>query len=168
MIDVPEGYSNFGSFAVWPGEASGEPFRAVQYWTANGVFDDPCHRNGPAPRAGTSVEDLASALEAQKLSVVSAPQPVSLNGHKGLYFELRVPSKFDFDRCADGYYILWEGRPGDAQHPVDSPGSVERVWLVDVDGERVALAAIAAPGVPQSRRQELAAMVESVRFVEPD
>ena len=134
MLDVSTGYSNFGFFAVWPGEASREPFRAVQYWTVNGVFAD--------------------------------PEPVSLDGHDGLYLELRVPGRVDFGRCTDGSYMLWEGRPGDAQHPADSPGSVERVWLLDVDGERVVLTAIAAGGVPRTRVHELAAMVESVRFVE--
>ena len=168
VIDVPAGYSNFGAFAVWPGEGSTAPFRAVQYWTVHGVFDDPCHRPGPAPTAGTSVEDLASALGAQKRSVVSDPAPTSLAGHDGLYLELRVPPEVDFDRCADGYYMFWEGKPGDAQHSADSPGSLERVWLLDVDGHRVALTAIAATGVPSAQRQELAAMVKSVRFVEPD
>jgi len=168
VIDVPAGYSNFGFFAVWPGERSTEPFRAVQYWTVHGVFRDPCHRSGSAPESGTSVEDLASALGAQRRSVVSDPEAISLDGHDGLYLELRVPSEIDLDRCADGYYMFWEGKPGDAPHTAASPGSVERVWLLDVDGHRVALAAIAEPGVPLAQRRELTAMIKSVRFVEPD
>ncbi len=64
--------------------------------------------------------------------------------------------------------MFWEGKPGDAHHSAASPGSVEHVWILDVDGQRVALAAIAADGVPRTRVRELTAMVESVHFVEPE
>lgn len=167
VLDVPAGYANFGEFAVWTGEDSGEPFRAVQYWTVNGVFADPCDGDGPAPEAGTTVQDLADALVAQQRTVVSDPVPVSLDDHDGLYVELRVPSRVDFATCTKGYYLVWEGMPGDAQHSAESPGTVERVWILDVDGERVALVASAAPRVPDTRVEELTAMVESVDFVEP-
>lgn len=59
---------------------------------------------------------LVAALDAQKLTRVSNVEPISLDGHHGLYVEMRVPRTVDVDRCDDGYYMFWEGKPGDAQH----------------------------------------------------
>ena len=112
---------------------------------------------------------LVAALDAQKLTRVSNVEPISLDGHHGLYVEMRVPRTVDVDRCDDGYYMFWEGKPGDAQHTSSGgPGSVERLWILDVDGDLVVLAAIAEPGVPEDRVEELTAMAESVRFVDPE
>ncbi len=176
VLDVPAGYSNFGFFALWPLgsgieniEQEEESLRTVQYWTVHGVFAEPCHRDGePARELGTSVNAFATALKAQNLTSVSESTPVSLDGHDGLYLELTVSTDLTFDDCDDGgYFTLWEGEPGDAQHTADSPGTVERMWILDVDGERVVLTATAPPGVTDRMVEELAGMVDSVRFVDP-
>lgn len=169
VLDVPAGYSNFGFFALVPeGFGTAEiPLRSVQYWTVNGVFVDPCAMDAGAPDAGTSVEELAAALAAQKLTSVSEPVPVTLDGHDGLYLEITASADISFEDCDAGYYGYWEGSPDDAQHTADSPGTVDRTWILDVDGERVVLLAAAPPGVTKAHIDELTSMVESVRFVEP-
>jgi hypothetical protein len=175
VLDVPAGFSNFGYFALWP-DGSGDAdapdvdprYQAVQYWTVHGVFPDPCDRHGAdAPEAGTSVEDLAAALQDQKLTSTTKPTPVTLDGYDGLYLELSAPPDLDFADCELGYYLLWEAAPGDAQHSLESPATVERIWVLDVDGGRVVLIAGAGPRVPPAEVQALTHMVESVRFVEP-
>ena len=113
------------------------------------------------------MEDLAAALTAQKRSAVSQPAPVTLDGHPGLYLELTAAFDIAFEDCALGYYAYWEGMPDDAQHTADSPGTVDRAWILDVDGERVVLTAVSVPEVPDRQVDELTTMVESVRFVEP-
>jgi hypothetical protein len=66
---VPAGYSNFGFFALNQQDADkDDPLRAVQYWTVDGVFTNPCAMDEGAPSAGTSVEDLAAALAGQQLT----------------------------------------------------------------------------------------------------
>lgn len=162
---MPSGYSNFGFFALNPHDD--DPWRAVQYWTVDGVFANPCEMDEGAPHAGTSVDDLAAALAAQKLTSVSEPEPVSLVGHDGLYLELTAPSDIAFEDCATGYFGYWEGMPDDAQHTVGTPGTVDHTWILDVDGQRVVLVAIESPGVTKAHVRELTDMVESVRFVEP-
>lgn len=168
LLDVPAGYSNFGFFALWPDvNAGNQPFRSVQYWTVDGVFIDPCRMDEDAPHAGTTVDDLAAALTAQERTAVSKPTPVTLDGHRGLYVELTASSDVTFEDCALGYYAYWEGKPDDAQHTADSPGTVDRAWILDVNGERVVLTAITVPSVPDQQIDELITMIESVRFVEP-
>lgn len=65
VLDVPAGYSNFGFFAFnQMGGGDDDPLRAVQYWTVDGVFTNPCTMGKDAPQAGTSPQDLAAALAA--------------------------------------------------------------------------------------------------------
>ena len=169
VIDAPAGYSNFGFFALWPYvKAEAQPFRSVQYWTVDGVFNDPCKMDADAPSAGTTVEDLAAALAEQKRTEVTDPIPVTLDGHQGLYLELTAATDIEFKDCELGYYSYWEGKPGDAQPTADGPGTVDRAWIIDVDGERVVLTTAAVPDVTPEKVAELTHMVESVRFVEPD
>lgn len=173
-LDLPAGYTNFGQFALWPSDVAnsdttGEDvaFRGIQYWTVNGVYDDPCVRPGHATEAGSSVEELAEALEAQPTTETTDPVPVTLDGHDGLYLEQTLPSDVKVAECTDGYYMLWEGAPGDQHHWVEHPGTVERTWIVDVDGVRAVFVAIGAPGVTSTEFDELSSIVESVEFVEP-
>ena len=108
---------------------------------------------------------LVAALSAQRTTRTSKPVPVTLDGHHGSYLELTVPATVRVARCADGYFMPWEGKPADAQHSVETPGTVEHLWILDVDGQRVVLDAIAAPEVTPAEVDELTAMVESVEFV---
>ena len=170
VIDVPSGYANFGFFAVWPQASEDneddDTFRSVAYWTVNGVYADPCRRTATAPEIGPTVDDLVAALADQRHTEVTVdPEPVSLDGHHGVVLEVTVPD--EVTRCDDdGRYVFWEGSPGDAHHQAPA-GTTERLWILDVDGMRVVLVAAASANVPASDVSELAAMVESVRFVEP-
>ena len=94
--------------------------------------------------------------------------PVTLDGYQGLYLELTASMDVAFEDCALGYSTP-TGRESraNAQHTADSPGTVDRAWILDVDGERVVLTAVAVPDVPQKQVDELTKMVESVRFIDP-
>ncbi len=168
VADVPAGYTNFGFFAIWPVDSADEsaPFRGLHYWTVYAVHENPCRTVGGATEIGDSVDDLADALAAQNLTTATAPEPVSVDGHDGVYLELTMPTGIDFEQCEEGYFTLWEGKPGDAQHTTDSPGLVERLWIIDVDGHRVVLATLAADDVSAAHVDEMTAIVESVRFVD--
>lgn len=167
VVDVPAGYTNFGSFALWPQAAAAEedPYQALQYWTVYGVHPDPCEHRGAAPEIGGSVVDLAGALDTQRVtSRSSVPQRASLGGYDGLYVELRVPSTVRFEHCGDGYLMVWDGSPNEAQHAWNEPG-LDRLWILDVDGVRVVLAAITGADATEAQAQALTEIVASVRFV---
>ena len=169
VIDVPEGYAGFGFFALWPqDDGSDPPFSALNYWGVHAVYAHPCRSLRGATPPGESVAELAAALADQEATSATKPVPVTLDGHDGLYLELTMPTNVAFDKCEEGYFALWQGSPGDKHHFIQDPGLVERLWILDVDGDRVVLATQAAPGAPTDGVNELTAMVESVRFVEPD
>lgn len=111
------------------------------------------------------MDDLVTALTAQRRTEVSEPAPVSLDGHDGVTLELDVPNNLAIEVCDEGRYMFWEGSPGDAHHQTES-NAIERLWILDVAGQRVVLVALVDPEVTEQDVEALTAMVESVRFVE--
>ena len=168
VIEVPVGWASFGWFALWPLDHDRDPSqRGLQYWGVHAVYAHPCRSLDGATPPGDSVADLADALASQDLTSATKPTPVVIDGHQGLYLELTMPTDVDFDECQEGYFTLWQGSAGDKHHFVQSRGLVERIWILDVDGDRVLVDAVAAPDASPDVVDELAAMVESTRFVEP-
>jgi hypothetical protein len=172
VLDVPPGYSNFGHSAVWPqadeDDPSDDTFSTVEYWTVDGVYEDPCRWEGAAPEIGATVDDLVEAVSEQRHTAVTAgPEPVTLDGYSGVRLTVRVPADLDTSRCTEGRYMFWNGSPGDAHHQAPL-GTTEEWWFLDVDRQRVVLGTAATEGVSESDVEDLTAMVESVRFVEPE
>ena len=122
-----------------------------------------------APDAGTTVDDLAAALAAQKRTSVSEPGAGDPRWSRRALPRAARRRPTSRSRTAR-WATTATGRacPDDAQHTVDSPGTVDRAWILDVDGERVVLLTAAPPGVTDELVAEMTAMVESVRFVEPE
>ena len=92
---------------------------------------------------------------------------ITLDGHSGLYLELHVPRDIKLSDCAPGQYNVWVSDPGGGRY-LQEPGQVDRLWILDVDGNVVVLHATAALDVSRAWRQRQTAMVESVRFVARD
>ncbi len=80
-----------------------------------------------------------------------------------------VTGESDFEGCDDpgnGHddFVSWWGTDGGERfHQV--PDQVDRIWVLDVNGQTVVVDAY-APDVSAADRQELEQVVESVRFVE--
>jgi hypothetical protein len=127
VFDVPDGFFGGGSH-IWTNKGR------IGYFNPGGVYEDPCSDSGVAPSAGDTVEDLAAALRAQKLTITARPVPVSVDGHNGLYLEMTAPADFDVEKCRDGVLTVWEDGPLFFGEPL-----VERLWILDVDGQRVVL-----------------------------
>ena len=106
---------------------------------------------------GPSVQDLADALVAQKFTRTTAPVPVSLAGYQGLYLEMTGPR--DTSKCIKVPAGPWEGRN------FYDDNQVERVWILDVDGQRLVVDAAHAAESPASDNEKLTSMVNSLHFV---
>ena len=91
VVRAPEGFVNYRGWTF----VADEPFHAIGYLEADLVFRDPCgstrrSKYDTARDPGPTVADLADSLVAQKSAVTSAPAPVTIDGHPGLYLEYRV------------------------------------------------------------------------------
>lgn len=169
VIDTPKGYTNYdgrGWAFASAASAVGLIERFSGYWTVSGVDRDPCDVTAGEIDPGTSVDELADALAAQKLTTTTKPVPVIVGGRAGLYLELTVPTAIDFATCGEGKFNLWLSSPGGGRY-MPRPG-VDMLWIVDTEQGRVVLSAGYGEGVPENQVKELTDMVKSVRFVQPN
>lgn len=115
-------------------------------------------------------------LVAQKSRQASAPKAVTLDGHPGQYLEWSVPSDAvvtgdaNFAGCdAQGDhadFVSWFGN-GLGERFQQVAGQVDRLWILDVAGQRLVVDATTAPDATSAARDELARVVESLRFDRP-
>ena len=164
VVRAPGGYQQLGGWTF----VTGEPFRAMGFVTADRVYPDPCGLHGNAKSAvdpGSSVQDLAAALVAQKGVTASAPRPVTVHGHDGLYLDYRVSRGVDVTGCGDQAFDIFSTGPGSWY--LEASRERAAIWILDVDGERLVLSWVAMPGVTRGAMREMTRMVESARFVEP-
>ncbi|MEO6712793.1 MAG: hypothetical protein ABIM89_05105 [Mycobacteriales bacterium] len=164
LIDAPKGYTNYSS-GGWLLESAAGGW--VSYWTVSGVDRDPCDLAEGVIDPGTSVDELADALAAQKLTTTTKPVPVIVGGRAGLYLELTVPTAIDFANCGVGQFNVWVSDPTGGRY-MQEPGQVDKLWIVDTEHGRVVLDASALSKVTDNQLRELTDMVMSVRFVEPN
>jgi hypothetical protein len=131
------------------------------------------------PPVGQSVDDLAAGLaDLAPFRLTSPPEDASVYGYRGTYLELTVPSLpvegegdgRSFTGCVDGDLKSWvaaiDTEPGDAFYGYTGPGYVEEVWILDVDGTRLMIAAGRSPGSPSEDVDELRTILDSIR-IEP-
>ena len=123
------------------------------------------------PPVGPSVDDLATALsELAPFEVTTAPEDVTIYGYTGKYLELTVPD-MSFETCDAGDLRSWiapmdTAERGDAFYGYTGPGYTEEIWILDVDGTRLMIAAERSPGSPSEDLAEQAVVLASIR-VEP-
>ncbi len=101
----PDGWVGYPSWAL----DGPEPVRAdaptgigISFFTANGLYSDPCHWDvagtGDAGTpgdvvVGPTVDDLVAALRANTFYTSSAATPVTIDGYAGQELELQLPEE---------------------------------------------------------------------------
>jgi len=156
ILTVPQGWQkNVIPAAVWTANSEAH----LGFATVENVFADPC-ATVPVlrdPAVGPRVEDLVTALEGLPGIEVSSPTDVTVAGFAGKQLELTAPD------ATCGAALLWLLQPlGDA-----GPLEVHaRVWIVDVNGERLVIIAQDRPGASASAIEDMQAMVDSL-VIEP-
>jgi len=167
VVMVPSGYLAGGASGVFVDEGG---FRHLDLWTVSKVVKDPC--SGPVyTDPGPSVQDLADALAALPVWKSTKPKPVTVGGYSGLVMDFDVPDPTP-DGCGDQPYH-WVDDQGGSQGI--GPGKRQRLWILDVAGERVMILAgwfpaggsDPAAGVTPAQTKELIDMAESTTFLVP-
>ncbi len=174
-VDVPHRWSTSdGAFIV----KSGPSVLGLSVWDVAEVTRDPCHWKGRSFDPGPTLEDLVGALTAQKMRHATRPRDVTLDGYQGSYLEWSVPAGMevtgdaDFTGCdvepSNGQldFVSWYG-VADGERYQQVAGQVDRLWVLDVDGQRLLVDATYSPDTTEADRGELAGIVESLRFTDP-
>jgi hypothetical protein len=166
VLDLPEGL-NGGSEFVW--SLGGTPENdgwIFGYYTVGATFPDPCTRAGEKfdPEEVGFPDVWTEALDAQRRTTTSDAVPVTLGGYHGVYLELTAPRNLDFDTCREGILSIFETTRKGRNHSIVTPGTVERYWLLNVDGERIVLTGAVTPETTDAQLTQLTEVVESVEF----
>ena len=176
-LDVPAGFRKSEASTLRASDG-----RRLGLWRVATVNTDPCY-GADFTDPGPSVRDLAAALAAQPVLGGTNPVPVRLGGFAGLYLEQRVPAGLDWHDCVTMmgsprhdavappvpmyYFDVWR-EPGVGTARVDlRPGRTHRVWILDVDGDRLVVDATFDSTATVAQQQELMRLVRSIRFTQP-
>ncbi len=180
-ITVPDGWENIDGWAVNSGRA-GDHWMGITFWDVNEVFAHPCQWQGRRIQPGPTVADLANALAKQPLRDATEPIDIVVDGFHGVQLEWSVPADFvgeqvqealfDFSTCdedvsvGDHPFKSWTAATNSwaSERYQQGPGQVDRLWILDVDGERLVVDAMYMPSTDAKDREELWQVMESIRF----
>lgn len=171
-VDAPDGWSSLGGkFVV----SHGAVVIGLSVWDVSEVPSDPCQWLGNLSDPGPTVDDLVGALVAQRSRNATTPTDVTLAGHSGKYLEWSVPDDMivtgdaDFEGCdvepSNGHldFISWLNSSGGSRYQ-QVAGQVDRLWVLDVDGQRLVVDATYSPDATAVDRAELEQVAESLLF----
>jgi hypothetical protein len=169
---IPDGW--ISRFGVPHKDRDGPGEIAVGNWIIANVYADPCQWQGSllSPPVGPTVDDLATALAAQKGRTASQPTDVTLGGHPAKRIELSIPTDLDPATCDEGVMRTWvaPGDPGDTWFSNEPEarglrsGQLNVVYIVDVDGSRLVIDTWHMPGTSGSDLAELESILASMRI----
>jgi len=163
-ITVPSGWENLDDRGVTRETAAGSGI-AVVFWPfppdLQEVYTDPCawSSNIIEPPVGPTVDDLADALASQSMRGDPVPTDVTVDGYQGKLLEMTVPSDIEIDACDEGEFRSWLGR----FH--QGPGQTDRVYILDVNGERQVLIAHHMPDATAEELAEQQEVLDSIDFL---
>ena len=129
------------------------------------VRADPCHfeQGFLDPLPGPTAADLATALANLPGLDASAPTDVSMYGYQGKQLTLTAPASFEgCTSSSEGSFLLWE-LPLGAVYTM-SEGQRDRVWILDVDGQRLVIQGLEKPGATAEDKAQVQGILDSIRI----
>lgn len=160
-IEVPEGWEHDRLHPV-VGTDLDPNLRAIALLTIGRVNPNPCIAYGT--QIGPTVADAVSALRSQEVVRSGRPRPVAIDGFTGQVVRFEVPTSEDLN-CRRPELVPFNAVGG--ANATVFPGWTYRVFVLDVDGERLAIVAVHGPEVTPAELAELTGMVTSLRFIDP-
>jgi hypothetical protein len=166
-IRVPDGWQVFGGghLVRTSSVTSDAVIMALNAWLVDNVYPDPCRPAEGAAPVGPGVDDLVAALSEQFEG--DAPvSDVTIDGFSGKKVELSVPDDIPPSQC-NGFEVgRWTspGGTGGNGGYIHGPGQRDTVYVLDVEGERVAIHAVYLPAAPEAERADLQAIIDTLDF----
>ena len=139
----------------------------ISFWAPLHIATDSCEWTDNWATPGESVAQLADALVAVSERQATTPVPVTVGGYDGLYLEWSLPADLDVATCDRGTTMAWTGAPG-RRRSYDIPGAIDRIWILDVEGDRILIDAISLPVEQAVIRERTDEVIESLRFAAND
>jgi hypothetical protein len=170
-MQVPSGWVSFQGWAVLKGGSADPPAgMGLGFKLADNVYGDSCRWRDTLldPPVGPTVDDFVTALGRQPAKRPTKPVDVTIDGFRGKRIEISVPSDLAFASCDEGMYRSyttsnWDGTDTGLRFS-QGPSQVDRTWIIDVVGHRLAIIETFYPANSAVEKAELEAMVASVRI----
>jgi hypothetical protein len=124
------------------------------------TFKDPCSHLQRTPKIGSTVEALAAGLGEIPGATATEPVQTTIAGHTATYVELAIPASLP---CAAEKFTLWQDSPN-GDWWVLAVNEHIGVWILDVGGERVAIAARSWPSTSEDAKADLHEVLDSIVF----
>jgi len=157
---VPEGWEGFAGLCVLPrSEREVQGGMGICFADVHsGLYSDPCHgTSGPGDvLVGPTVDEFVNALQEQTAYEATAPTDVTLGGYSGKRMDLQLPP--DVASCENGF------TPWDGSIYAQGPNNKWRVWILDVDGERMILVSQNFADTSSADLAEQQAIVDSIQL----
>jgi hypothetical protein len=139
----------------------------LRFWDTSptNTYADPCAAAPRDPPAGSSLEEITSAVAAAPGTQLlnNTPTDVTIGGHAGKQITLGIPATLPCPAGGDGFRLWYAGDPATGRYPFVA-GSTIWVWIIDVDGTLVWVDAETYRGAPGSVIDDLHRVVESIQF----
>lgn len=173
VADVPVSWVGFPANAALTNPGGSNGGILLGFMTADGLFRDPCHWDvggtGAAQTGdivvGPTVDDLVTALKANKSYTSSAATPVTIGGFEGQELELQLPGDDVISTCdretgetTGSYFVFPNG------FYAQGPNSRWHLYILDVAGTRLITMVSIAEGTPQADVAAATAIVESFKI----
>jgi hypothetical protein len=157
-VGLPTRWANLG----WAADVNGGKPPGVGFFLSlvDNTFKDPCTHVQRSPKVGSSVADAAAAIGEIPGTTATKPVQTTLVGHPATYLELTIPASLP---CAPDQFYLWRDSPGGEWWALGLNAKI-RVWILEVGGQRVAIAARSYAESSAELKTELQQVLDSIVF----
>jgi len=161
-VELPAGWEN-GDVVAASGTSDTAAGTVFFLTVVENTFEDPCALVERVPNVGSSVQALATALGEIPDTTSAAPARVSIAGHEATYVELTGPTPLPCQ--PDEQFCLFAESTSDAcSWWLTDAGEQLRVWILEVAGDRVVIAARSWPDTSEVAMDELLRILDTIRF----
>ncbi|HET6713975.1 MAG TPA: hypothetical protein VFI59_09730 [Actinomycetota bacterium] len=160
------GWERFAGVSLNKSVVGPQGAEAMLYWSSfpEGGRAEPCADLLGQSVSG-SVTDLVRAVAtAPGTRLVAGPSTVTVGGRPADRVVLTVRER---NGCNPGFFFTWRDIRGGALFPRTTAGDRIEVWIVDVSGSRLFIAAVTTEQADRALRRESRQIVGSIRFIPP-
>ncbi|MEP7115628.1 MAG: hypothetical protein ABI862_20350, partial [Ilumatobacteraceae bacterium] len=143
-------------------KASAHPIFGVGFNNVANIYTDSCPSVLVDPPVGPTVDDLASAWASLPGFHATAPTDITVDGFHGKQVEFTVPD-YDLADCAPGDFKLFNS-VGGGDYWAQGPNQHHKLWILDVNGTRVVIAATSFPDTSPQDRATLDDILASIQI----
>ena len=181
-ISLPDGWQKAGDAMYVKSDGVALTGMSIGAWQLLHVNIFPCRwaaqasADGPLMRSAEGQAEALSAWWGQDpgmgpngnsriAPIATKPRATAVQGYLAWYLEVLIPSYLDHTECDGEQVILWDTTTGDVRHSL-GPRELNRLWVVDMDGEIIVIDAASFLPTSPADAAELQAVIDSV-VIEP-